>query len=132
MTQELNDKSKLNLKISDLSTASVVDYILPVCSMTVYLISMYKLFYYFLEKYESSMDTIMGKYLFLYIPYAFFTIVLIIVFTILYKIDKQFTHKYKINDHPWPWEEDPVKWKKQFPKVLKLYVRFFYFEIYNQ
>ena len=105
-----------------MNSASVIDYILPVCSLILYLASMYKLFYYFLEKYEQSMDSYFGKFMYIFIPYLSFSLLVIVVFTILYKFDKQFTHKYKINSHPWPWEEDPVKWKKQLPKAIKLYV----------
>ena len=34
-----------------------------------------------------------------------------VVFAIIYSANHPFFERYKINNNPWPWNEDPVKWE---------------------
>ena len=45
-----------------------------------------------------------------------------IFYIILYKFKIPFFEKFKSNDSPWPWEENPKKFKKDIKKIIFLYL----------
>jgi hypothetical protein len=122
MVESLKDKNKLNMWVPESATSSPASFILPFCSLFLYLFGSYKIWFFLLEKYESFLSEHLSRFLFILIPYSIVLVFLNILFTVLYYFDKQFTWRYKINSHPWPWEENPEKWKIMLPKGLKLYV----------
>jgi hypothetical protein len=67
----------------------------------------------------------MGKYNFVYIPYSLTAATINVVFMVMYYFDDKYFHKFKINDEPWPWREDPEKWKKTLSSILQIFVGFF-------
>lgn len=123
MVESLKDKERLNLWVPEPAHTSLSSFILPFCSLVLFLFSSYKVLYFILEKYESEITNHTGRFIYVMVPYTTVLIFLNLLFVILYKYDKEFTHKFKINSEPWPWEEDPEKWKVMLPKGIKRYVK---------
>lgn len=71
--------------------------------------------------FASDPSSIIQSYVVLFIT-AFIQLLWINIFYFcLYHFQHPFFEKYKINNIPWPWIENPQKWKTQFPKTLKVY-----------
>jgi sterol desaturase/sphingolipid hydroxylase (fatty acid hydroxylase superfamily) len=43
-----------------------------------------------------------------------------LVFLVIYKLNSNFFERYKVNDRPWPWNENPEKWKKTLKESIVL------------
>lgn len=43
-----------------------------------------------------------------------------ICYMVIYKLNHPFFEQYKDNDIPWPWESEPVKFRKKLKKAIKL------------
>jgi sterol desaturase/sphingolipid hydroxylase (fatty acid hydroxylase superfamily) len=58
--------------------------------------------------------------IFMYITHESIFIFSNIFFYIIYHFEWKFFEKYKVEDEPWPWQEDKNKWKLQLTKTIKL------------
>jgi hypothetical protein len=60
-----------------------------------------------------ALKTSGGAYLFLTtLAHAVFMIFFNIVMYFVYHIEHPFFESHKVNDRPWPWNEDQKKWKE--------------------
>lgn len=58
--------------------------------------------------------------IFLYITHESIFIFSNIFFYIIYNLEWKFFEQFKVEDEPWPWQEDRNKWKLQLNKTIKL------------
>lgn len=123
MYSDLNDKSKHNLRVPEKNTLKTL---IPSFGLLVmYFFTMYNIMFVVTEKFEEYTDTQMGKYNMIYIPYSVSVLLVNIFFIVLYIFDKQYFHKFKINNRPWPWQESEKKWKKMLYSIICIYVIYF-------
>ena len=72
--------------------------------------------------------TIMNTILYQQVPFLITQLILLNIFyTLLYKKKFPYFKNQKISNHPFPWEENPEKFKKDLPKIIFLYLFNFVF-----
>jgi len=45
-----------------------------------------------------------------------------LIYFALYYFNFSWLEQYRLNDMPWPWESDPVEWRRSIWKVIRVYV----------
>lgn len=124
MQGKLGNKSTLNMKICEPATSSFRDLFLSFCSLSAFLVGFYKLTYYLLKSVEILSASAVGIAVFVMLFNLGMIMVLNLLYLVCYYFDKSYFHRFKVNDLPWPWEENYDKFKQDLVKILKLYVRF--------
>lgn len=102
--------------------SKIFNYLPSLVLLCSYFYLSYKVTKYYLFKYEDSVKTINGRYMYIMAFYVSAIILSYIFYAILYCIDNDFIRSFRFKDIPWPWHENPEKWKKMFFRGVKLNV----------
>ena len=121
----IKNKSQMNLRVPNESSFSLKTFVPSFGLLVLYLFSMYKIIYFCVDRYQDYLDTTMGKYNMVYIPYSISALLVAFFYTALYFFDDVYTHKFKINDQPWPWQQDSKKWRKMLLDIFYVCVILF-------
>lgn len=125
MKKALSDKSKKNLRVSRESDSSLKNLIPSFLLLVLFLYSSHFILSKSLIFFHDYLDTFMGKYNFIYIPYSLLSVTVNVIFILMYYFDDKYFYKFKINNEPWPWQECPKKWKKSLFSIIQICVRLF-------
>lgn len=129
-TRKPRFKDSLNMKLGDHWKED--GYLLPFLSMCLFLATSYFLAKQVLIHFQDTMQSFWGAYfvplLTLYLP---LDLGLNLFFIMCYRSKSALLQKWRINEAPWPWEENYDKWIKQIKKVVRVYVRKIFFVCVN-
>jgi hypothetical protein len=101
---------------------------IPYFLMFLYLVSSYNACYYFLQKIEKKVNSVLWTFIYLLFFYSVGIIISYGFYIILYMLDTPYIQQFRTIDMPLPWKENPEFWKEIKPKLIKLNVKstFFY------
>lgn len=98
-------------------------HLLPLCVLAFFLTTCYTLLpklLVFQLPYISSYKHL--AILFIGLPGFCFAIFLNLFYFYCYWSEKNYIEQYKVTNVPWPWKEDPKKWKKDLKSLLTTYL----------
>lgn len=100
------------------------EHILSFIILFVFFYTIYQFNKILLQNFQEKNHQFTRQYCFISINYFLSSFVYGLIYIPMYVFDKQYFHRFKANDIPWPWEQSPQIWKTELPKILINYVTF--------